>query len=71
MARFHETSGSADGGSVAMYDKAVFPADLVYGQHGISQLQLVTCGGVLDGATGSYLSNVVVFSSLVSVVPGT
>lgn len=51
---------------VAMYLKASFPTLSVYGSHGYSALQLVTCGGVFDSQTGHYLSNVVVYSSLVS-----
>ena len=57
--------------SVAMYPKDRFPAQQVYGAHGLSQLQLVTCGGTFDSRTGSYLSNVVVYSSLVSTAPAT
>jgi sortase (surface protein transpeptidase) len=53
--------------SVAEYSKQQFPAQRVYGSHGSSALQLVTCGGVFDHQTGSYLSNVVVYSSLVGV----
>jgi sortase (surface protein transpeptidase) len=55
--------------SVASYTKPQFPAQRVYASHGSSALQLVTCGGVFDHQTGSYLSNVVVYSSLVSVTP--
>jgi hypothetical protein len=55
--------------SVAMYAKDQFPAQRVYGSHGSSSLQLVTCGGVFDHQTGSYLSNVVVYSSLIAVIP--
>jgi hypothetical protein len=55
--------------SVAMYSKPQFPAQRVYASHGSSALQLVTCGGVFDHGTGSYLSNIVVFSSLVAVIP--
>jgi hypothetical protein len=51
---------------VAMYPKKDFPAALVYGSRGYSGLQLVTCGGVFDSQTGHYLSNVVVYTSLVS-----
>jgi Sortase domain len=51
---------------VAMYAKAQFPTVLVYGSHGYSGLQLVTCGGVFDTQTRHYLSNVVVYTSLVS-----
>jgi sortase (surface protein transpeptidase) len=50
---------------VAMYAKAQFPTLLVYGSHGYSGLQLVTCGGVFDSQTGHYLSNVVVYADLV------
>ncbi len=57
--------------SVASYLRAEFPAQRVYGSHGSSALQLVTCGGVFDHATGSYLSNIVVYTSLVKVSPGT
>jgi hypothetical protein len=66
----------ADGGtvefvvnSVASYSKTAFPAQRVYGSHGSSALQLVTCGGVFDHATGSYLSNIVAYTSLVAVTP--
>ena len=51
---------------VVQYAKASFPDRLVYGSHGIRALQLVTCGGTFDHATGHYESNVVVFSHLVS-----
>ena len=55
--------------SVAQYSKLAFPAQRVYGSHGSSALQLVTCGGVFDHQTGSYLSNIVVYTSLTAVVP--
>lgn len=55
--------------SVAQYTKAQFPAQRVYGSHGSSALQLVTCGGAFDHQTGSYLSNVVVYTSLSAVAP--
>jgi hypothetical protein len=51
---------------VAMYLKADFPTLLVYGSHGYSALQLVTCGGVFDTQDGHYLSNIVVYTYLVS-----
>ena len=53
--------------SVDQFSKQAFPAERVYGSHGVSALQLVTCGGVFDHQTGSYLSNVVVFTSLTAV----
>ena len=55
--------------SVAEYLKSSFPDQGVYGSHGFSQLQLVTCAGVFDSQTGHYLSNIVVYSSLVALMP--
>ncbi len=55
--------------SVATYLKSDFPDEAVYTSHGYSALQLVTCGGVFDTQTGHYLSNVVVFTSLVGLDP--
>jgi sortase (surface protein transpeptidase) len=55
--------------SVAMYSKPDFPSQQVYGSHGSSALQLVTCGGAFDPQTGSYLSNIVVYTSLVTTTP--
>jgi len=52
---------------VVQYSKSNFPDRLVYGSHGTRALQLVTCGGVFDHATGHYESNIVVFSTLVKV----
>lgn len=53
--------------SVGNYPKVDFPSHQVYGPHGYSALQLVTCGGVFDSQTRSYLSNIVVYTSLISV----
>jgi sortase (surface protein transpeptidase) len=55
--------------SVAMYLKTNFPDQAVYGSRGVSALQLVTCAGAFDTQTGHYLSNIVVYSSLVALVP--
>jgi sortase (surface protein transpeptidase) len=52
--------------SVVMYSKDNFPDEEVYGPHGGSDLQLVTCGGEFDHQTGHYLSNVVAYTSLSS-----
>lgn len=57
--------------AVATYSKQSFPAQLVYAAHGGSSLQLVTCGGQFDTHTRSYLSNVVVYTSLVTTTPAT
>ena len=54
--------------AVSTYPKNHFPAQVVYGTRNYSALQLVTCGGAFEPRTGSYLSNVVVFSRLVSLV---
>jgi hypothetical protein len=51
---------------IAMYSKDQFPARQVYGSHGYSALQLVTCGGRFDTRARSYLSNVVAYTSLVA-----
>jgi hypothetical protein len=55
--------------SVATYLKSGFPDQQVYGGHGYSALQLVTCGGTFDTQTGHYLSNIVVYSTLVALTP--
>jgi hypothetical protein len=52
--------------AVATYPKAAFPARQVYASHGGRSLQLVTCGGQFDYRARSYLSNVVVYTELVS-----
>jgi len=55
--------------SVATYPKKAFPAQQVYASHGFSALQLVTCGGQFDKSAGSYLSNVVAYTTLVATTP--
>ena len=50
---------------VRMYSKSDFPDRLVYGPRNYPALQLVTCGGNFDAATGHYLSNIVVYTALV------
>jgi len=54
---------------VVQYSKTNFPDTQVYGTGGARLLNLVTCGGTFDHRTGSYESNVVVFSRLVGVRP--
>ena len=56
--------------TVAQYTKAQFPDQEVYASHGFSGLQLVTCGGTFDSQTGHYLSNIVVYTTLVGTSPG-
>jgi hypothetical protein len=48
-----------------MYKKTNFPDKLVYGARSYPALQIVTCGGIFDHATGHYLSNIVVFTALI------
>jgi sortase (surface protein transpeptidase) len=50
-----------------MYAKAHFPTGQVYGPVPDAELHLITCGGVFGSATGSYLSNVVVYATQISV----
>jgi hypothetical protein len=51
--------------NVVQYAKTNFPDALVYGASGARLLNLVTCGGTFNHLTGSYESNIVVFSRLV------
>src|SRR5680860_28369 len=55
--------------TVETYPKKAFPAQQVYASHGYSALQLVTCGGQFDARAGSYLSNIVAYTTLVSTTP--
>jgi sortase (surface protein transpeptidase) len=55
--------------TVVTYLKANFPDQAVYTSDGHSALQLVTCGGTFDTTTGHYLSNIVVYTSLVALIP--
>jgi len=50
---------------VRSYLKTDFPTQAVYGPEPYAQLRLITCGGTFDYATGHYLSNVIVYASLV------
>jgi sortase (surface protein transpeptidase) len=51
--------------AVHSYLKTRFPTQAVYGPEPDAQLRLITCGGTFDYATGHYLSNVIVYASLV------
>src|SRR5215475_2071426 len=48
--------------AVRTYAKDRFPTAKVYGPVPDPELRLITCGGQFDYATGSYLSNVVVYA---------
>lgn len=52
---------------IEVFDKANFPGDRVYGNSGVPELRVITCGGGFDKQNG-YAGNVVVFSRLVDVV---
>ena len=52
---------------VAEYHKIVFPTMTVYGDTPGPELRLITCGGVYDAATGSYLDNIVAYARLTAV----
>jgi sortase (surface protein transpeptidase) len=49
---------------VRKFAKDAFPTSAVYGAVPDPELRLITCGGVFDRASGSYLSNVVAFARL-------
>jgi Sortase domain len=51
--------------NVQMYAKDKFPTAAVYGSVPDAELRLITCGGIFDRVTGSYLSNVVVYARLI------
>ncbi len=51
--------------SAALYQKAEFPNQAIYGYTSWPSLRLVTCGGAFDYATGHYLANTVVFAQYV------
>ena len=51
--------------AVRQYAKDRFPTTAVYGPVPDAELRLITCGGIFDYSTGSYLSNVVVYAVLV------
>lgn len=52
--------------SVRQYAKSRFPTSEVYGPVPAPELRLITCGGAFDPAYGSYLSNVVVYATLIA-----
>jgi hypothetical protein len=55
---------------VRSYPKDRWPWQVVFGSADYAALHLVTCGGAFDDDTGQYLSNTVVFASLISSRPG-
>jgi sortase (surface protein transpeptidase) len=51
--------------SVQSFPKAEFPTELVYDQSHEPTLKLITCGGDFDKKNRNYLSNVIVFATLI------
>jgi hypothetical protein len=51
--------------SVALFSKARFPTDRVFGYTSWPTLRLITCGGLFDPHTGHYLGNIVAFASYI------
>ncbi|WP_165989923.1 class F sortase [Streptomyces sp. YIM 98790] len=50
--------------AVEVFDREMFPDELVYGHTGRPELRLITCGGGFSHSQG-YLGNVVVFAHLI------
>lgn len=51
---------------VAEYHKKSFPTKAVYGNTTDPQLRLITCGGRFDAHAHSYIDNIIVFATLIS-----
>jgi hypothetical protein len=51
--------------SIALFQKAKFPTQRVFGYTSWPTLRLITCGGVFDPKTGHYLGNIVAFASYI------
>lgn len=55
--------------AVRQYPKSAFPTSTVYGNTDFAALRLISCSGVFDHTTRSYLSDTVVFAALSSSSP--
>jgi hypothetical protein len=55
--------------AVRQYPKSAFPTSTVYSNTNFAALRLISCSGVFDHVTRSYLSNTVVFAVLSSSKP--
>ncbi len=51
--------------SIALFAKAKFPTQRVFGYSSWPTLRLITCGGLFDQKTGHYLGNIVAFASYI------
>ena len=49
--------------------KANFPSEIVYGPTPISEIRLITCGGVFNRATGHYADNIIAFGRMIGSGP--
>lgn len=52
--------------SVTSVPKTAFPTSAVYGNTPDPELRVITCGGQFDRKTGHYLSNTIVFATLIA-----
>ena len=51
---------------VEQYPKSSFPTQEVYGNTARPTMRLITCGGQFDPQARSYLDNIIVFGTIVS-----
>jgi sortase (surface protein transpeptidase) len=51
---------------VDLVPKNAFPTEAVYGDTADAQLRLITCGGAFDRSARSYVSNVIVYATLLT-----
>ena len=52
-----------------VWAKSNFPSEIVYGPTPISEIRLITCGGVFNPATGHYADNVIAFGRMIGSGP--
>lgn len=50
---------------LGVWAKSNFPSEIVYGATPISELRLITCGGVFNPSTGHYTDNVIAFGRMI------
>ncbi|HEX2069518.1 MAG TPA: class F sortase [Actinomycetota bacterium] len=50
---------------LGVWAKSNFPSEIVYGPTPISELRLITCGGVFNRSTGHYTDNIIAFGRMI------
>ncbi len=50
---------------LGVWAKSNFPSEIVYGPSPISELRLITCGGVFNRSTGHYTDNIIAFGRMI------